>query len=357
MKKLFQFSSIVLATAVLGGCASSSDNVFTSLFGSDVKEQSIQANNAAAAGIMLGTTDFKPLNVSQVRNTGTFVGQKVMTFRKELSQLQESIRSNNESLQKLRNSFINNALQYHRTVGIMETKLQVGTTPGNPIMFELLSGAQNNVQTMNTTTSSLGQLLAKVSADTTNTDYLVEAVRSAYGISGAVDEDHRQLHIIENEAEQTAILMHSLMDEVASDINRQHQYIATANTNLSNLNDAIRVGNYSGKPAVPAVRRQNNQNTAAVQATAKPLLAINFSSDNVNYKDGLKQAVTSAKMKKQDVVFDVVAVNSLSGNGAQAHAAKIFQDIVDMGISADKVNVSSKTDMKATSSSVLVFVR
>ena len=358
MKKLFQLSSIMFATALLSGCASSSNSVFSSLFGSNVREHSIQVKNAEAAGIVLGKTDFKPLNVSQVRNTGTFVGQKVMTFRKELSQLQNSVRRNNAELQKIRNSFINNALQYHKTVGVMETKLQVGTTPGNPIMFDLLSGAQNNVQTMNTNTASLDQLLAKISADTANTDYLVESVRSAYGISGAVDEDHRQLHILENEAEQTSILMHSLMDEVASDINRQHQYIETANVNLTGLSEAIRVGSYGGSvAAAPAssVHRAPVQNVT-MPSNAKPLFAVNFSSKDVDYKEGLRQAVLSAKAKKANVVFDIVAVNPSTGS-AQTYAAKIFQDIVGMGVSADKINISSRTDAKITTPSVMVFVR
>ena len=93
MKKIARLSSLMMAVA-LGGCTYSSDSIFPSLFGSDVQEQSAEAYNYANTGIVLGSTNFEPVNISEVSNTGTFVGQKVITFRSELSQLQNSIKYN-----------------------------------------------------------------------------------------------------------------------------------------------------------------------------------------------------------------------------------------------------------------------
>lgn len=354
----------MVAAIALGGCTYSSDAIFPSLFGDDAAAQTSEENNAQAAGIALGTTNFEPVNVSEVSNTGTFVGQKVMTFRSELSQLQSSIRENNAQLQNIRKSVVNNALQYHKTIGMIEAKLQVGTTPGNPQMFEMLSIAQNNIQTMSTNSAALDQLSAKIAADTANTDYLVDAIRSAYSISGAVDEDHRQLRVLENEAGQTSILMHSLLGEVNSDITRQQQYIETASNNIAKLSDAIRVGSF-GVNNVPLSRSpmsveglpRPNAKAAPALAGGKPLLAVKFSSPDVKYQEGLKQAVANAVAKKPDVIFDVVAVNSPRGNNAQKYASQIFQDIIELGVSADRVNISAKTDAKVNSPAVMVFVR
>ena len=364
MTKLAKLSSLMIAAVALGGCTYSSDAIFPSLFGDDAAAQTSEENNAQAAGIALGTTNFEPVNVSEVSNTGTFVGQKVMTFRSELSQLQSSIRENNTQLQNIRKSVVNNALQYHKTIGMIEAKLQVGTTPGNPQMFEMLSIAQNNIQTMSTNSAALDQLSAKIAADTANTDYLVDAIRSAYSISGAVDEDHRQLRVLENEAGQTSILMHSLLGEVNSDITRQQQYIETASNNIAKLSDAIRVGSF-GVNNVPLSRSpmsveglpRPNAKAAPALAGGKPLLAVKFSSPDVKYQEGLKQAVANAVAKKPDVIFDVVAVNSPRGNNAQKYASQIFQDIIELGVSADRVNISSKTDAKVNSPAVMVFVR
>ena len=76
---------------LLGGCAFSSDALFPSLVGSSSQE----AYNAEKNGIdsadlpMLGSSSFEPLEVSKGGDTGTFVGQKVISFRNELTQLQK----------------------------------------------------------------------------------------------------------------------------------------------------------------------------------------------------------------------------------------------------------------------------
>lgn len=353
----------MLSLFVMSGCAYSSDALFPSLFGSDEQEGiasgSSDSDENAVPG--LGSTNFEPVKVSEGSNTGTFVGQKVVMFRSELTQLQSAIRSNNAQLQQIRASVVNNALQYHKVVGMIEAKLQVGTTPGNPNMFNMLEGAQNNIQVMNANTNALSQLAARVSADTANTDYLVDAIRASYSISGAVDEDHRQLRILENEANQTSILMNSLLNEVNSDIVRQKQYIATASDNISGLASAIKVGSY-GVNNVPmsgsnASASRFGANTQAI-GSGSPLFVANLNKAGDKYKSGLKQAVNSARAKKPSVIFDVVAVSPASGNtaGAKSNATQIFQDLIDMGVSADRINLSAKTG-NVTSSEVQVFVR
>ncbi len=366
MLKLSKLSCLMIAAA-LSGCTHSNDAGFQSLFGRNSREVAISERDAAAAGIVLGATDFKPVEISSVSNTGTFVGQKVITFRNELRQLQKSIKKNNDQLQKLRKSVVSNALQYHRTVGIMEAKLQVGTTPGNPRMLEFLNSAQNNIQTMTSNLSSLNQISASVSADVANTDYLSEAIQSAYSISGAIDEDHAHLRTLENEANQTSVLMHSLESEISGDIARQQQYIDTANDNLANLNEAIKIGSFGVNNPVMYQRASTNSikrvNLAkpvsqTVRITdGRPLLSVNFANRNIDYKAGLRQAVDNAVAKKSNAVFDVVAVNPIKGQSAQSYASSVFQDIIAMGVSADRVNISSRTDANASDPAVLVFVR
>ena len=230
-------------------------------------------------------------------------------------------------------------------------------------MYEILSRAQGNIHTMSSNSAALSQLSTKVAADTANTDYLIEAIRSAYGISGAVDEDHRQLHVLENEASQTSVLMHSLLAEVNSDISHQQKYVDTANNNIASLSSAISVGSYGVEnPPLASYARVragsvSREVSSVVPVSGKPLFAVKFSSPSVNYKEGLKQAVNSAVAKKKTVIFDVVAVNPVKGSSAQSYATKIFQDIVAMNVPAERVNISSKTDAKASSPAVMVFVR
>ncbi len=359
---------------MLGGCAFSSDALFPSLVGSSSQE----AYNAEKNGIdsadlpMLGSSSFEPLEVSKGGDTGTFVGQKVISFRNELTQLQNAIRTNNSELQKIRTAVISNASQYHKTVGAIEAKLQVGTTPGNPQMYALLQSAQNNVQQMNVNSNALQQLSARVTSDASVVNNLLDSIRATFSISGAVDEDHRQLRILQNETNQTAILINSLLNEVNSDVSRQIQYNETANSNIVQLDSAIKRGSYgvsnvplsTPMPVITSASRTapasfNADNTAVA---GKPLFVAKFNKGNVNYKDGLRRAVNAAKAKKANVVFEVVAVTPISGgasarSNAQNQATTIFQEIVNMGVNAERVSLSSRTNAEASSPEVQIFVR
>ncbi len=359
---------------LLGGCAFSSDALFPSLVGSSSQE----AYNAEKNGIdsadlpMLGSSSFEPLEVSKGGDTGTFVGQKVISFRNELTQLQNAIRTNNSELQKIRTAVISNASQYHKTVGAIEAKLQVGTTPGNPQMYALLQSAQNNVQQMNVNSNALQQLSARVTSDASVVNNLLDSIRATFSISGAVDEDHRQLRILQNETNQTAILINSLLNEVNSDVSRQIQYNETASSNIVQLDSAIKRGSYgvsnvplsAPMPVLTSASRTapasfNADNTAVA---GKPLFVAKFNKGNVNYKDGLRRAVNAAKAKKANVVFEVVAVTPISGgtsarSNAQNQATTIFQEIVNMGVNAERVSLSSRTNAEASSPEVQIFVR
>ena len=368
-KSAVRLSLISLSFLALSACSFSKDALFPSLVGTDSQEEvkARGSNLVEAQGgelPMLGSTNFEPLEISEGGNTGTFVGQKVVSFRNELSQLQTSIRQHNSELQKIRASVINNAMQYHKIIGTIEAKLQVGTTPGNPHMFGLLQNAQNNIQVMSANTNALSQLAARVTSDSAMTSYLLDSIKSAYGVSGAVDEDHRQLRILENETNQTSILMKSLLNEVNSDVARQQQYVETARNYIVDLNSAIKVGSYgvSNVPLTGTAGPKAPSFAKSADANGKPLFVAKFNKKNVNYKDGLKKAVTSAISRKPNVMFEVVAVTPASGKQLSSGTAKnnataIFQDMINVGVSADRMSLTGRTSPEGTSSEVHIYVR
>lgn len=367
-KTAIRLSLVSALMLVISACSFSKDALFPSLVGTDsqeeIKNRGTNVIDATGANLpALGSTNFEPLDISDGGNTGTFVGQKVVSFRTELSQLQVAIRQHNEELQKIRTSVIGNAQQYHKIVGTIEAKLQVGTTPGNPNMFALLQNAQNNIQVMNANTNALTQLAARVASDSAMTSYLLDSIKSAYGVSGAVDEDHRQLRILENETTQTSILINSLLNEVNTDVMRQQQYVETAHGNIVNLNSAIKVGSY-GVSNVPltGVPSSKGFNMNQGDVSSKPLFVAKFNKKNVQYKDALKRAVNSARNKKPNVMFEVVAITpanskSQANSTAKNNATKIFQEMVSMGVGADSIALTSRTSPDATSSEVHIFVR
>lgn len=370
MKKLaIKLSLVSTLMLAISACSFSKDALFPSLVGTDSQEEirtrGTNVVDAQSADLpMLGSTNFEPLKISEGGNTGTFVGQKVVSFRTELSQLQVSIRQHNEELQRIRSSVISNAQQYHKTVGTIEAKLQVGTTPGNPNMFALLQNAQNNIQVMSANTNALSQLSARVASDAAMTSYLLDSIKSAYGVSGAVDEDHRQLRILENETNQTSILIRSLLGEVNTDVSRQQQYVETARNYIVDLNSAIKVGSYgvNNVPLSGAASAKSFDFNHSADVNSKPLFVAKFNKDNVQYKEGLKRAVSSARAKKPNVFFEVVAVTpangkQLSSGNAKNNATKIFQDMIDMGVGADRIALTARTSAEASSSEVHIYVK
>ncbi len=367
MKQVSRKLFVSLISAIgMSGCSYTSDAIFPSLFGSDTQEE--VAANSSVPLPELGTTNFEPLEITEGGNTGTFVGQKVIGFRSELTQLQDSIRKYNDELQKIRTSVINNALQYHKVIGAIEAKLQVGTTPGNPQMYAMLQTAQNNIQVMSANTNALNQLAAKVNSDAAMTTYLLDSIKAAYGVSGAVDEDHRQLRILENETNQTAILFNSLSAELNNDILRQQQYVETARNNIVDLNSAIKVGSYNSvgyyrnASAAPTLLTTSPSVAKSGGYSVSPLFVAKFNKQDVRFQDGLKQAVSSAIQKKPNVMFEVVAVSpaggsQLSKNNAQNNAAMVFQEMVNMGVGADKISLAARTSDTAKASEVHVYVK
>ncbi len=363
-KTALRLSLTAFSALAISGCSFTSDALFPSLFGTETQEEMVAKSTVLPE---LGSTNFVPVDVSEGSETGTFVGQKVVAFRNELNQLQKSIRIYNEDLQKVRASVISNAVQYHKTIGTIEAKLQVGTTPGNPHMYGLLQSAQNNIQTMSSNTVTLEGLSAKVTSDAAMTSYLLDSIRAAYSVSGAVDEDHRQLRILENETNQTTILINSLLGEVNSDVERQRQYIDTAKNHIVDLNEAIKIGSYGVNnipfSAMNTTRAASYSPAASAAITAgKPLFTAKFNKNNVNYKDGLQQAVRQAKAAKPTVKFNIVAVtpasaSSLTKQSAQTHASTIFKEMIEMGVGADKISLSSKSSADANSAEVQIFVK
>ena len=92
----------------------------------------------------------------------------------------------------------------------------------------------------------MNNLANRVSADAAMSSYLLEATRAAYGLSGAIDEDHRQLAVLEDDVNKTVVLITRLLDELSEDIARQSNYVANERGNLNTLALAIKNGELYG---------------------------------------------------------------------------------------------------------------
>lgn len=371
---------------LLSGCSYVSDELWPSLAGEDPSgtnspatvRQQIPPSQAEAnpqptlSPPTMGTTNFVVPGVTPGQPTGTYVGQKIQQMRGELSQLQAAITQRNQQLQSIRASATKNSQDYHGLVAAVSTRLQMGTTPGNPILVSQWNSAQVDLDKMSADVAQLSSLGNQVASDSAMSTYLLQSIKSTYGLSGAIDEDHRQLAVLEDETSKTVVLIDRLLGELSQDVARQSNYIGSERANLTALATGVKQGEMLG-PALGtranyyAGNQQYAAATAAPMATdgRTPLVVIRFDRADVPYQQALYNAVSQALARKPNAMFDVVAV---AAGGSQAQAAsnqnqarrnadRVLRSLADMGLPASRVNVTAGSNAQLATNEVHVFVR
>ncbi len=385
LKDFSQLRLAALGTVfLLGACSFSSDSLWPSLEASDpatgkteAAAASAQPAPAAAAQPVgtsqppLGNTNFVPTGVTPGPSTGTFVGAKVGELRNELVRLQESIGAQNDELQRLRTNLVESSQQYHGTIAAVNSRLQVGTTPGNPILVQQFKSAQVDLDRIAEEINRMNELAASVSNNSTLSSYLSESARAAFTVSGAVDEDHRQLAILEDEVNRTAVLIDRLLKELTADVRRQTNYVTTERSNLNLISAGIKSGEMFGGSLVnkAVLSSAGGPQTAGMPldtAGRAPLVVIRFDRANVPYQQALYTAVSKALERRPDAFFDLVAVAptaggaarvALNSNKARQHAESVMRSLTEMGLPPNRVAVSAKTMDQARANEVHLYVR
>lgn len=331
--------------------------------------------SSAAPPPRLGTGNFAPTPPTQGAPTGTFVGQKVTQFRGELERLQAQVSTENGQLQQVRREAADHSQRYHATVGAINAKLQVGTTPGNPILVSQWNAAQSLLDQIGSDVARFSSLSNDVAATSSLSSYLLESTRAAYGLSGAVDEDHRQLAILEDEVNRTVVLIDRLLNELSGDVSRQSAYLSGERRNLTALALAIKNGEMYGSSlsnaafssSAPALtQRGANAGPVTGDAARRPLVVIRFDRPNVSYEQALYSALSGALARRPGATFDLVAVAPQSGNTAEVTSAqnrskrdaeRVLRSMSEMGLPMDRVRLSAMTSQSAQSNEVHVYVR
>ncbi len=361
-------SVAVAAALLLGGCAFTDNALFPSLS----PEPSSSSSSKVAPPPSLGTTTFTAPQVTPGEPTGTFVGQKVAGLRNDLGQLQTTLSNQSNQLQTIRGQIVQDSQGYHGTVAAIEARLQLGTTPGNPILVQQWNDCQKGLDRIGEDVLQMNRLSTEVASTSGLAAYLLDSVRAARGLSGAVDEDHRQLRVLEDETNGTTVLIERLLSELSSDVQRQQQYVANERNNLNTMALAINNGQFYGSslantplaptPLAPAAMAP----TPLAGSTDRPLVVIRFDRPNVAYEDALYTAVKGALDRRPNAVFDVVAVAPTGGTpgtaalgetAARRNAEAVIRSLSQMGLPSDRVRISSLSSADAVSGEVRVFVR
>ncbi len=383
-------ATIVGAALVLAGCGFTDSALWPSLTGESAEpaqqvqiapsqaEQNAQPTLAVQRPPTLGTGTFEAPQITPGQSTGSFVGRKTVQFRGELGQMQQSLASHNSTLQNIRNKTVQDSQRYHGTIAAINARLQVGTTPGNPVLVQQWKNAQNELDGVVNDISQMDGLANDVSGDSTMAAYLLESVRAAYGLAGAVDEDHRQLAILEDEVNRTVVVIDRLLNELSEDINRQSNYISSERSNLMTLSLAIKNGEIYGASlvnrafaSIPTTEPQAMAPGRTPSLTAagfgrRPLVVIRFDRPNVAYEQALYTAVSRALERRPQAVFDLVAVSPTRGSVTQSalnttsskrNAESVLRSLTEMGLPPGRVKLSAMSSATAQANEVHIYVR
>jgi hypothetical protein len=328
------------------------------------------APTQGAAPPAVGTGNYTPQPVTPGASTGTYVGQKVASLRGDLQRLQTNINQHNQELQQARQGMASDAGSYYSLVASINSRLQVGTTPGNPQLVQQWTQAQASLGRLGDDITRLNTISNAAASDSALAAYILESVRAAYGLQGAVDEDHRQLAILENDCNRTVVLIDRLLNDLSEDISRQSNYVSNERRNLTVLSLAIKNGELYGQSLnnrafANAAPQQVASATPAI-AGRQPLMVIRFDRPNVAYEQALYSAVSRALDRRPGATFDVVAVSPTRGNAGQSalntstskrNAETVVRSLTNMGLPPDRINLSATSSASAQGNEVQVFVR
>ena len=375
--------ALALAGLVLAGCSFTDEALIPSLTGESPSGDSTRVNIPPSAGErsgqplvssdlpQLGTGDFTPDGVTPGASTGTEVGRRVERLRGDLDRLQGQVNAHNGQLQQIRSGSVSNATGYQDLIAAIQTRLQIGTTPGNPRLVGQWNEAQQTLDNIGTNIGTMNNLANLVADNSALAAFILESVRATYGLTGAVDEDHAQLAVLEDETNRTVVLIDRLLNELNEDIARQTNYLSRERSNLTVLSLAVKNGELFGRSlanrAYSSAAPVNSQpQRIGNLANRRPLVVIRFDRTDVPFEEPLYTAVNEALSRRPGAAFDLVAVTPQRGTPAQValnasqsrrNAEKVLRTLTSMGLPTDQVSLSSITDPGISANEVHVYVR
>lgn len=300
--------------------------------------------------------------------TGTVVDSRVQQLGAELAALKGGVIDNAQEFRVIRSAMADQMARYQAIIGNVTARLQVGTTPGNPELIAQWTEAQGLLGLLDQNLARLSALSPRVAANASSAGFLQSSIRSAFRLSGGVDQDHRNLDLLEDDTSRTIVTVDRLLGEVTDDIGRQSSALASERRTLGSLALAINSGRMFGAPlsqriaTSPALRPP----PTPVAATQRPLVSIRFDRPDVAYRQPLYEAVSAALDRNPGVSFELIGIAPARGEPAdQARAASearrqaegVARALVEMGLPSERVSLSAATRRDILATEVQLFLR
>ena len=302
-------------------------------------------------------TDSVEENLPDVEAIQTYVGDRVAEMREEFTSLDNEIKSNKSAFSSLRSNGIASAEVYHSTVAAIAARLQIGTTPGNPILLNQYERALTELAEVGNQGQQLVELGNQISLLSARVSYLKDQTVSAKRLRGAVDEDHRKLSLLQDDIKRRVVDLTRLLENLNETIRRRDIYLAAERRRLTQLASAISIGESygNGLGTLNSLPASNDENTSEqdrrsdTNLSGNPIAVIRMQGDSSKFNQGLYGAVSAALERSPNASFTLVAVSSTAGNSsekaaraanARENAGKIISSLISMGMPADRLTIT-----------------
>ena len=211
-------SALLLAAIALGGCDQA--NVFA-------PTASPPPSNSNTAITQTGT--------QTVRTT-------IQQLRSDQAALNNGIAAQQAQFNATKGQLAGDTQAYSGLVSGITSRLQAGTTPGNPNLVNQWNTAQGRLDAVTVGTGTLNSLASQVTTQASVAGYLLENVRLTLRVGGATDEDHRSLRAIESETRRSMQQIDRLIADLNAEIARENNFLGRERTNLATLSYNVNIG-------------------------------------------------------------------------------------------------------------------
>jgi hypothetical protein len=297
-------------------------------------------------------------NNGKVESIFTYVGQRILEMQEEFNKLDANIKQGENNFEELKFNGIKSAENYHSIVAAIAARLQIGTTPGNPILLNQYEQAQTELAEVGAQGQNLVDVGNQIALFSTRVSYLLEQARSAKKLRGAVDEDHRNLSSFQDTLKRRNVDVLRTLEDLNETVRRRDIFLAAERRRLTQLANAISVGESFGLGlgtlgSLPAINDSDNSGQGRrsdnISVSPNPIAIFRINEQN-NYEQNLFGAISATLDKAPKSKFTLVAVSSSAGNpseqaeraaNARNDVSKLISSLISMGMPADRISVSS----------------
>ena len=288
----------------------------------------------------------------------TYVGQRILEMQEEFLKLDADIKQGEDSFEELKFNGIKSAENYHSIVAAIAARLQIGTTPGNPILLNQYEQAQTELAEVGAQGQNLVDVGNQIALFSTRVSYLLEQARSAKKLRGAVDEDHRNLSSFQDTLKRRNVDVLRTLEDLNETVRRRDIFLAAERRRLTQLANAISIGESFGLGlgtlgSLPAINDNENseqgKRSESISVSPNPIAIFRIDEQD-NYEQNLFGAISATLDKAPQSRFTLVAVSSSAGNpseqaeraaNARNDVSRLISSLISMGMPVDRISVSS----------------